>query len=69
MLKLTLMSKHSHGCCAMELFRDEHNWVTMTAWDMEGGPQFDFELDESDLEILAIMAERARATHPTDSGG
>lgn len=69
MLKLTLMSKHTSGCCAMELFRDEHGGVTMTVWDMAGGPQFDFDLDESDLEILAIIAQRARTTHPTDSGG
>lgn len=68
MLKLTLMSKHNHGCCAMELFRDEHGGLTMTVWDMAGGPQFDFELDESDAEILSVMARRAMATHPTDPG-
>ena len=69
MLKLKLMSKHNHGCCAMELFRDEDNGITMTVWDMAGGPQFDFELDESDFEILAMMIEQAKATHTTDSGG
>lgn len=60
MLKLTLMSKHSHGCCAMELRRNEHNEVTMTVWDLAGEAQFDFDIDESDLEILSMMIDRAR---------
>lgn len=67
MLKLTLMSKHSSGCCAMELFRQENDEITMTVWDMAGGPQFDFDLDDSDLEILSMIVDRARAKKE-DSG-
>jgi len=68
MMKLTLMEKHMSGCSAMELFRDEHGEVTLTVYGMEGGSQFDFELDESDLEILSIMIERARRKTQEGSG-
>lgn len=68
MLKLTLMSKHNHGCCALELFRDEHDELSMSVFDMAGGPQFDFDIDESDLEILTMMIERATAKRQEGDG-
>jgi len=60
MLKLTLMDKHSSGCHSLELWRTEHDDIAITVFERNGGPQFDFELDDSDLEILSIMIERAR---------
>ena len=68
MLKLTLMSKHNQGCCALELFRNEHNELSITVWDMAGGPQFDFDIDESDFEILTMMIERAKAKRQGGDG-
>lgn len=68
MLKLTLLDEHHAGAHALELFRNEHGELTLTVYQLPGGAQFDFELDESDLEILSIMVERAKKRPPTPPG-
>lgn len=60
MMRLTLMDKHSNGCHVLDVWRTEHDDISLCVFDKSGGPQFDFELDDSDLEILSIMIERAK---------
>ena len=68
MVKLTLMDKHSSGCHVLALWRTEHNDVSLCVFDKSGGPQFDFELDDSDLEILSVMIERAQQGKAREQG-
>ena len=65
MLKLTLMDKHTSGTHALELCRHDDGDLGLTVWDMGGGAQFDFDLDDSDLEILSMIIERARKRKAT----
>ena len=69
MLKLTLMDKHSGGCHCLDIFRNEHNEICMSVFEKSGGPQFDFDLDESDLEILSVMIDRARQVKAQEGSG
>ena len=68
-MRLTLMDKHSKGCHVLEIWRTEHGDVALTVFDKAGGPQFDFELDDSDLEILSIMIERAKVVRSEQGDG
>lgn len=69
MMRLTLMDKHSNGCHVLDVWRTEHDDIALCVFDKSGGPQFDFELDDSDLEILSIMIERARAKKASELEG
>lgn len=60
MIRLTLMDKHSGGCHVLDVWRTEHGDISLCVFEKAGGAQFDFELDDSDLEILSIMIERAK---------
>lgn len=67
MMRLTLMDKHSSGCHVLDIWRTEHDDISLCVFDKSGGPQFDFELDDSDLEILSIMIERARSVRADEA--
>lgn len=69
-MRLTLMEKHNRGCCVLDIWRTEHDEISLCVFDKSGGPQFDFDLDDSDLEILSVMIERARRakTNPPTEG-
>ncbi len=60
MIRLTLMDKHSNGCHVLDVWRTEHGDISLCVFEKSGGQQFDFELDDSDLEILSIMIEKAK---------
>jgi len=60
MLNIKLVDEHVGGVHILELWRTEHNDVGIVVADTQGSSQFDFTLDDSDLEILSIMIERAR---------
>jgi hypothetical protein len=69
MIRLTLMNKNSRGCHVLDLWRTEHGDVSLSVFEKSGGPQFDFELDDSDLEILSIMIEKAKRLRAELAGG
>lgn len=60
MIRLTLMDNHSSGCHSLDLWVTEHGEIALCVYEKAGGAQFDFDLDDSDLEILSIMIDRAK---------